>query len=205
MNVRILTSMCLIAAIVGVVWAGSGEDVEKLKAAPDPAYKLVTYERHAASLDIWGTWIFDDEITAKTSPDTQGKYHKDVEWTFEKNKDSTARLKEQFPKLLAIAKEKKPGNYPGFKRGLEEIYATGRLIIKSPKRPSEADFALIIYFGEPYVLFLRKKKNGEYDWESCYYRFIYDSESENDFLMLGGDFFNEPFRAYKRKPEAEDE
>lgn len=204
MFLKVLAGICLVVVPIGVVMAGRDADLEgKAKVPVEADVTFVSFDRHAASVDIWGTWVLDKEITARTSPDTKAESYKGVEWVFEKDAESTARIKEQLPKILAVVKQGKPKNYPGIKRGLQEVYATGKLSINKPKRQMRGDFALIIYFGEPCILILRKKRNGKYDWESVYYRFIYDSDSDNDFLFLGGDFLNEPFRAYKRKP-AED-
>ncbi len=83
------------------------------------------------------------------------------------------------------------------------IYAMGMLVIERNGTPHSFPFILSTIHGNPHVVYFRERNGDPFgDSESFIVMGIRTSEEDgpgpNDRLFIGGDFNNEPLRAYRR-------
>ena len=89
---------------------------------------------------------------------------------------------------------KVPGKY-------DEFLAKKRIYMAGTMRWPEKDypFILIEQWGNPYVIYFREREGDPMgDAESFILMLAPAKHKANDLLFIGGDFNNEPFRAYER-------
>lgn len=82
----------------------------------------------------------------------------------------------------------------------KQVYLSGTMSIGADKYP----YILISQWGNPYVVFFRPRDGKPMgDAESFNVMAATAKDNANDLLLIGGDFNNQPFSAYKRAKEAE--
>ncbi len=87
-----------------------------------------------------------------------------------------------------------PAKYEEF-LGDKQLFMAGTLI----KGDEEYPFVLIEHRGNPHMLMFRASGDDPMgDVESCNVMLAPAKDRAHDILLLGGDFNNEPFRAYER-------
>jgi len=100
-------------------------------------------------------------------------------------------------KLDAAVAEKIPAKYDEF-LAKKQIYAAGIMT----RQQKEHAFLLIENSGNPHIVYFREDKDEPMgDAESFNVMLAPAKEPINDLLFVGGDFNNQPFKAYERAKE----
>jgi hypothetical protein len=106
---------------------------------------------------------------------------------FKSDPSLAEQLPEKFVKALAERKAR--------------IYMAGTMRFKEKKLP----FYLINISGNPHVLFFLERDGDRFgNGESFNVALAPAKETKNDLLFIGGDFNNEPFKAFERVPADDD-
>jgi len=91
--------------------------------------------------------------------------------------------------------QKIPAKYEKFLKD-KTIYMAGIMTLRGKEYP----FVLIELFGNPHIVYFREREGDPMgDVESFIIMLASATDKPNDLLFIGGDFSNEPFRAYERK------
>ena len=91
--------------------------------------------------------------------------------------------------------QKIPAKYEKFLKD-KTIYMAGIMTLKGKEYP----FILTELFGNPHIVYFRERQGDPMgDAESFIVMLASATDKPNDLLFIGGDFSNEPFRAYERK------
>ncbi len=149
--------------------------------APRQDLTIRTDEQNVVAARLAGEWVPDEEIGARlgTKPRTN--------ITFEVDAGALDRVPARLTKGLSD----------------RQLFLAGTVrTTSSEKPPKESVFVLVTSGGNPHLIYYRSRHGGEIDdAESSIVNLVPASDSKNDMLFMGGDFNNEPFRAWKRKSE----
>lgn len=147
----------------------------------------------------------------EVKPDKQNVVASRLEGTWQANEALTKRLigdskkRSESPRGVLTFKsdpailQQLPVKYEKFLKD-KQIYMAGIMEVNGERHP----FLLIELKGNPHIVWFRDI-GGEPmdDSESFIVMFASAADKKNDILLIGGDFNNEPFRAYERKPADE--
>lgn len=123
-----------------------------------------------------GEWIPDVELTERLAGSTGGL----ASLSFTSDPEVAARVPEKYEKFLA---EKR-------------VYMAGVLKFPGKQHP----FLLVENSGNPHVVYFRERDGDPMgDAESFNLMLAPAKQPRNDLLLVGGDFNNQPFRAFQRK------
>jgi hypothetical protein len=93
-----------------------------------------------------------------------------------------------------------PAKYDAFLKE-KQVFEAGRVVWRKNGRPSSYPYLLTTHAGNPHLITFREKDGDPFgDGESCNLVVVPAKESKDDLLFVGGDFDNESFRAFHRKP-----
>ena len=152
-----------------------------VKEGKTPKFSVTVDKNNVVSSRIEGDWVINKELSAVLSG-------KDVMEGVRGKK-----LKISFRKDHSIIKDLPLGYYRHLKD--KKIYTCGFMNMGGKTYP----FYLTHITGNPHILYFRERKGVPMgDSESFNVMLAVAKEKANDMLFVGGDFNNQPFTAYKR-------
>ncbi|MDC1142351.1 hypothetical protein OAU50_04615 [Planctomycetota bacterium] len=160
--------------------------------------KLVEFEDHHASNDIWGSWVVDTAASKLFHSKHEDDDMKGMTLTFTKDEAASDRIVGQMPKLHERMVVDKPDIVANMVHAMAEVYAAGKLGMTRGEDTREAAFALVVYRGQPMIMILEGTDEESFDWESIRYSYINDPTAD-DKLLLSGDMPDEAYAVLKRK------
>lgn len=179
----------------GSVAQGSGP------AKPGPAGKatVINETQNVVSSELMGEWVIDRELSARLAG-TDIEKVRDESYTFSESAEASKLICEKLEVLLNILEQDSDKDATEtLATAMRSIYLAGEVEIGKGSRSSKHPFALVAWRGNPHF-FLYREVNGRDDFESGNVMLARDKNGNNDLLFVGGDFNNETFRAFKRKP-----
>jgi len=144
-------------------------------------FKVVPNKENVVSSRLEGSWVADTELYERLKGSPPGKNAKPIE-----------------VRSAPEVAEKIPDKYGEFLKG-RPLYMAGYL----KWGDSESPFILSDLNGNPHMFTFRERDGDPMgDAESMNVMLAPAKDTKNDVLFLGGDFNNEPFRAYRRAEQA---
>ncbi|HLP11624.1 MAG TPA: hypothetical protein VK177_06785 [Flavobacteriales bacterium] len=158
---------------------------------------IYTYDKqNVVASKLIGTWKIDVALTTlllKTD-DKENTDLRDKKQKKEKEKTPLEQLTIEFTKDTTVV-----GTLPPLEKNQEAglaVYLSGYLTVKEKKYP----FILVEHRGNMQVVWYRERDgNPLRDTESFIVTIAAAKEKYNDLLFIGGDFNNQPFKAFKRE------
>ena len=168
--------------------------LEHISYSQDPKLKHNFVENVVAS-KIFGTWKIDvatSTLLAKSEESSQLDL-RDKKQKKEKEKPAVSEIQLEFILDTTIIKTI-PAEYNKF-LDTKTIFAAGRMNIKDKNMP----FILIELDGNMHIMWFRERDGKPMgDSESFIVTIAAAKDKLNDLLFIGGDFNNQPFKAFKR-------
>ncbi|MFG0318408.1 MAG: hypothetical protein ACF8XB_14135 [Planctomycetota bacterium JB042] len=152
--------------------------------AADGPFRVTPDEACVVASRLTGTWVPDEALAGRLG--------------------TTARFSRlEFTEDAAVA-ELVPERYLEFLRG-KPITLAGSLAATTTGGKKQRHPFLLVGFGGNQNIVVFRERNGDAfgDGESFILTVVPAKERANDLLFTGGDFNNEPFKAYRRAAESE--
>ena len=144
-------------------------------------FKVTPDKENVVASRLLGAWIPDPQLYERLKGAAPGKNAKPIEVR-------------SAPEIV----EKIPDKYGEFLNG-RTLYMAGYI----KRGEDESPFVLTEMHGNPHMIWFRERDGDPYgDGESCNVMLAPAKDPQNDVLLLGGDFNNEPFRPYRRAEES---
>lgn len=179
----------------GSVAQGSGP----VKPGPAGKATVVNDSQNVVASELMGEWAIDKELSARLAG-TDIEKVREESYTFRESAEASALICEKLEAMLAlVVKDKGEETGAMLEAAMRSIFLAGEVETGKGSRSSKHPFALVNWRGNPHI-FLYREVNGRDDFESGNLMLARDKNGNNDLLFVGGDFNNETFRAFKRKP-----
>ena len=161
----------MMAVVVAVVGVGACSLWAALKVQAD--------KENVVASRLEGTWTLHADLTKRLT----GEKSDSAGYQFTKDDDVAAAVPDKFEKILKDM----------------TIYMSGKMKVTRGKNEETYPFVLVSYKGNPRVIYFREGDGQPMgNAESLNVMLAQAKDKANDLLFVGGDFNNQPFRAFER-------
>ena len=152
-------------------------------AAADGPFRVEPEEGCVVASRLVGAWTPDAAVSGSLG--TKPRFER---ITFTESADVAKRIPAKYEEFL----------------GDRQIYLAGSLELRRGEEITRYPFILVDFSGNQNVLVFRERDGDPMgDGESFIVTLAPAKDGANDLLFMGGDFNNEPFKAYRRASDAE--
>jgi hypothetical protein len=180
----LLVAAGICAAVFGLHSSSSAQDADNVRVDDSG--------EHLASLEIWGKWSPNEELTRQCNP--AGRVAT-ATWEFIRDEEAAKSVLAELTTLRASMGRSNKPNAARMKADMGTVYAAGQLKWQRGDRETVAQFVLLNLLGNPTIATWEPDRK---DWETANYSFVRDASGDNDLLFIGGDQKSELFTAFKR-------